>query len=190
MGDTTTTMIDHAKLACALVALAQGDLGALGELYDRHHQAVRSFLARATSNAADVDDLLQNTFLGAARIAGRYDGRDSSRAWLVGIAANLVQRRGRTLGQMVRLFRRFAAERPSVHDPRARIEARDGLSRVAAALERMSLSKRVVVLMAEVEGLSCQEIADALGIAIGTVWGWLHEARRELHAALSDEGTS
>jgi RNA polymerase sigma-70 factor (ECF subfamily) len=161
-------------------------LGALGELYDRHSQAVRAFLARATSNAADVDDLVQNTFLGAAQVAGRYDGRASCRPWLIGIAANLVQRRRRTLRQITHLLTRFAAQRPSARDPRPQSEARDGLHRVAAVLERMDPAKRVVVLMAEVEGLSCQEIADALGIAVGTVWGRLHAARRELRAALPD----
>jgi RNA polymerase sigma factor (sigma-70 family) len=176
--------------AAIITRLANGDLGALGEIYDRHQDRVRAFLARATSNAADVDDLVQNTFLAAARIAGRYDGRTSCRPWLIGIAANLVQRRGRTLGQTIRLLTRFAAERPTAHDPRARIEARDDLHRVMEAIERMNPAKRVVVLMAEVEGLSCREIADALGIATGTVWGRLHEARRELHAALSDEVTS
>ena len=65
--------------APVVARLARGDIGALGELYDRHQQAVRAFLARATSNAADVDDLVQNTFLGAAKIAGKYDGRASSR---------------------------------------------------------------------------------------------------------------
>jgi RNA polymerase sigma-70 factor (ECF subfamily) len=90
----------------------------------------------------------------------------------------------------MRLLTRFAAERPRAQDPRARIEARDSLHRVAEAMERMSPAKRVVVLMSEVEGLSCQEIADALGIAIGTVWGRLHEARRELQKALADEVSS
>jgi RNA polymerase sigma-70 factor (ECF subfamily) len=174
--------------AAIVARLAAGDLGALGELYDRHHEAVRAFLARATSNAADVDDLLQNTFLGAAHIVTKYDGRASCRPWLIGIAANLVQRRGRTMGQMLRLLTRFAAERPSARDPHPQIEARDGLQRVVEAIDRMSPGKRVVVLMAELEGQSCQEIADALGIAIGTVWGRLHEARRAIHAALSDEG--
>lgn len=187
---TITARVPGPNDAAILARLAQGDLGALGELYDRHQQAVRAFLARATSNAGDVDDLVQNTFLGAARIAARYDGRTSCRPWLIGIAAKLVQRRGRTLGQMMRMLTRFAAERPTARDPRPQIEARDRLHRVAEIIEHMNPTKRVVVLMAEVEGLSCQEIADALGTAIGTVWGRLHEARREIHAALSGEGPS
>jgi RNA polymerase sigma-70 factor (ECF subfamily) len=167
--------------------IGRGDLGALGELYDRHNHCVRAFLARATSNAADVDDLVQETFLGAARIAARYDGRASSRPWLIGIAANLVQRRGRTLGQIARLFIRVAGEHPSARDARPHLEARDDLRRVGAALERMDVAKRVVVLMVQVEGLTCDEVAGTLGIPVGTVWRRLHAARNELRMALREE---
>ena len=57
--------------------LAGGEIGALGELYDRYREPVRRFIARATSDAEDVDDLVHATFLAAAKIASRYDGRAS-----------------------------------------------------------------------------------------------------------------
>jgi RNA polymerase sigma-70 factor, ECF subfamily len=167
--------------------MGRGDLGALGELYDRHSHAVRAFLERTTSSSPDVDDLIQDTFLSAARIAKRYDGRASSRPWLIGIAANLVYRRGRTVGQLMRLLTRVAVDRPRPLDPRPHLEARDDLRQVATVLERMNVGKRVVVVMAEVEGLTCQEIADHLGIAVGSVWRRLNEARREIHRALHGE---
>jgi RNA polymerase sigma-70 factor (ECF subfamily) len=81
--------------------LARGESGALGELYDLHHAPIRRFLARATSDAGDVDDLLHGTFLTAAKTAGRYDGRASCRPWLVGIAARLLRRRHRALGRFM-----------------------------------------------------------------------------------------
>ena len=59
---------------------------------------------------------------------------------------------------------------------------------VERALRLISEAKRITLLMAEVEEMSCPEIAAALGIPIGTVWTRLHAARRELRAALgSDE---
>jgi RNA polymerase sigma-70 factor (ECF subfamily) len=167
--------------------IARGDLGALGELYDRHNQSVRAFLARATSNAADADDLVQDTFLGASRIAHRYDGRASSRPWLIGIAANLVQRRGRTLGQIARLFMRVAGEHPKARDARPHLEARDDLRRVGAVLEEMDVTKRVVILMVQVEGMTCDEVATTLGVPVGTVWRRLHAARDALRTAWRDE---
>ena len=55
--------------AALFEAIARGDLGPLGALFDRHHEGVRQFLLRAAPNAADVDDIVQETFLTAARAA-------------------------------------------------------------------------------------------------------------------------
>ncbi len=76
-----------------MTRLAKGEIGALGELYDRYHEPVRRFLVRATGGAEDVDDLVHQTFLAAARSAARYDGRASCRPWLVGIAVQHLRRR-------------------------------------------------------------------------------------------------
>ena len=68
-------------------------------------------------------------------------------------------------------------------DPRPALQARVD---VEQALAGISEAKRVALLLAEVEGLSCAEIAAALGIPIGTVWTRLHAARRELRHALGE----
>jgi RNA polymerase sigma-70 factor (ECF subfamily) len=165
--------------------LAGGDIGALGELYDRHHERVRRFVARATSDAEDVDDLVHQTFLAAARSAARYDGRPSCRPWLVGIAAQLLRRRGRAFGRLLAVVSSLRRSTATIEDPRPALQARSDVER---ALRRISEAKRVAFLMAEVEGLSCAEVAQALGVPIGTVWTRLHAARRELRQALEDGG--
>ena len=164
--------------------LAGGEIGALGELYDRYHEPVRRFVARATSDANDVDDLVHATFLAAAKSAGRYDGRPSCRPWLIGIAAQLLRRRRQSFGRFLAVLSSLRATRATSADPRRALQARSDVER---ALVRISAAKRITLLMAEVEGLSCAEIAAALGIPIGTVWTRLHAARRELRRAL-DEG--
>ncbi len=164
--------------------LAGGEIGALGELYDRYREPVRRFVARATSDAEDVDDLVHATFLAAAKSAGRYDGRPSCCAWLIGIAAQLVRRRRQSLGRFLAVLSSLRVTRATAHDPGRTLQARSDVDR---ALVRISAAKRITLLMAEVEGLSCAEIAAALGIPIGTVWTRLHAARRELRQAL-DEG--
>lgn len=165
--------------------LAAGQLGALGELYDRYQAPLRSFLARATRNAHDVDDLLQAVFLAAARSADRYDGRSSCRPWLIGIAAQLLRRRRQTFGRLVAVLSAFKGTQPKPSDPREVFQTRTDVER---ALAQLSEAKRITVLMAEVEGLSCGEIAEALAIPIGTVWTRLHAARRELRRALDAGG--
>jgi RNA polymerase sigma factor (sigma-70 family) len=165
--------------------LAGGDTGALGELYDRYCVRIRRFLTRATADAEDVDDLVHCTFLEAAKSAGRYDGRDSCSPWLIGIAAQLLRRRSRTFGRFFALVASLGHRQPTSADPRPVLAARTD---VARALLTISEPKRITYLMAEVEGLTCPEIAAALQIPIGTVWTRLHTARNELRRALeSDE---
>jgi RNA polymerase sigma-70 factor (ECF subfamily) len=164
--------------------LESGQLGALGELYDRHHAPLRSFIGRATRDAHDVDDLVHATFLAAAQSAQRYDGRASCRPWLIGIAAQLLRRRRRAVGRFVAVLTALRGSLQPASDPRPALQARSDVER---ALARLSEPKRVTLLMAEVEGLSCDEIARALDIPVGTVWTRLHAARRELRLAVDGE---
>jgi RNA polymerase sigma-70 factor (ECF subfamily) len=165
--------------------LASGDSGALGELYDRYQQRVRRFVAHATADAEDVDDLVHLTFLAAAKSAGRYDGRLSCRPWLIGIAAQLIRRRRRAVARFFAVVSSATGERPTQVDPGAMLQARSDVNR---ALLRISEAKRITLIMAEVAGLTCPEIAAALQIPIGTVWTRLHAARRELRQMLQEGG--
>jgi RNA polymerase sigma factor (sigma-70 family) len=163
--------------------LAGGEIGALGELYDRYQEPIRRFVARATCDAEDVDDLVHATFLAAATSAGRYDGRPSCRPWLIGIAAQLLRRRRQSFGRFLAVLASLRGVQATAADPRPTLQARSDVER---ALVRISAAKRITLLMAEVEGLSCAEIAAALGVPIGTVWTRLHAARRELRRALEE----
>lgn len=161
--------------------LAADDLSALGELYDRYQRPVRSYLARATADAEDVDDLVQATFLAAAKSAVRYDGSASCRPWLIGIATQYLRRRRRSFARFFAAIASLGANRRESLDPRGALHAKSDVER---ALATISESKRVTFLMAEAEGMSCAEIAAVLSVPIGTVWTRLHAARRELRAAL------
>ncbi|HTQ04755.1 MAG TPA: RNA polymerase sigma factor [Polyangiaceae bacterium] len=174
--------------AAALAALADGDVAALGVLYDRHHVNVLAFLIRATGSRPDAEDLLHATFVTAAKAAGSFDGRETCLPWLLGIAARIAYRHRRGLLRWRRALTRFrATEPPEVWDPARQLGARDRLSVLARALERMSERKRIVLLLAEVEGLSGEQIAQALGVPIGTVWTRLHHARNELRRSIEED---
>jgi len=164
-----------------MARLAEGDIGALGELYDHHQASIRRFLTRATSGADDVDDLVHTTFLTAATSAARYDGRAACRPWLIGIAVRLLRRRRHALGRWLSVMSALATLRRPNIDPRSALGTRGD---VARALAHLSEPKRVTLLLAEVEGLSCPEIAAALEIPVGTVWTRLHKARSELRQLL------
>jgi len=179
--------VPHASDPEIMARLASGETGALGELYDRYHERVRRFVALATSDAEDVDDLVQATFLAAGKSAARYDGRASCRPWLFGIAAQLLRRRRQRFRRWLGVLSSLSMAHSAVVDPRSSLQAKGEVER---ALAQISESKRITYLMAEVEGLSCAEIADVLGVPIGTVWTRRHAARRELRQAIEEQSES
>jgi RNA polymerase sigma-70 factor, ECF subfamily len=174
--------------------IGEGDLGPLGILYDRYHDDVRQFIARATSGGGDADDLTHDTFLTLSSIAARYDGRATARPFLIGIAAQLVRRRRRGVMRWARALASFAwsAGDAAPLTPESSAAGTEEMRRFEEALARLSDDKRLVFLLVEREGMSGDEVAAALEIPVNTVWTRLHYARSELRraCAASVEGSS
>ena len=165
--------------ADVLGRVGRGDVGALGELYDRHARALLGFATRCT-NAQDAEDLVQATFIRAARSAATFDGRTgNARSWLFGITAHLVQERRRSFARLARALLRFDVGAVTGSATSLPEEERNDLRK---GLDRLTETKRVVLLLAEVEGFTCEEIAAMLAVPVGTVWTRLHHARREMRA--------
>jgi RNA polymerase sigma-70 factor (ECF subfamily) len=158
--------------------MASGDLGPLGELFDRHHTSVRAFAERLLANPADAADLVQETFLTASRAAASFEPGAAAKPFLLGVAAQLVRRRRRSFARLRAMLEAFAhapmAPRATPEDDRATSEETVLLD---TAVARLSHDHREVVLMVDLGGLSGVEAAKALGIPAGTVWRRLHEAR-------------
>jgi len=173
----------------ALSALSQGQIGALGLLYDRYSGFVHDFVRRAASDDSDVEDVVQATFLSAAKTVASYDGKQTCRTWLVGIAGRILYRRRRGLSRWTRALRELSLrEADKYADPHQELCARDEVQRLSSALAKLSEPKRVVLILAEAEEQSCEQIARALQVPIGTVWTRLHHARRELKRLLDHAG--
>ena len=170
-----------------LATVASGQISALGRLYDRHHAAVLRFAARTCRSSADAEDVTHATFITLTRIAHTYDGRANCRPWMLGVAARHVAERRRSGARFHRFLTRLFDGQEAAPDPEPAMAARESLGEVARALDTMSVEKRVVVVLFEVEGLSGEEIAASLGIPIGTVWTRLHAARKDLAARLPKE---
>ena len=193
------TASDHARIGAssqerstdedALTALVQGDIGALGLLYDRYHTAVYAFVRRACTDESDVDDIVQATFLSAAKTVANHDPKQTCRTWLVGIAGRILYRRRRGLSRWSRALRELTLRDAHKYaDPHQELSARDEVHRLSTALAKLSEPKRVVLLLAEAEEQSCEQIARALQVPVGTVWTRLHHARRELRRLLDHAG--
>jgi RNA polymerase sigma factor (sigma-70 family) len=174
-----------------LLRIAAGELDALGELFERHERAVRSVLRRLGASAADVDDLVQVTFIDVMRAAPRFEQGLSARAWICGIAVMTSRRHRRLLRRAADRIRSLLPTPPSEsRRPDHAHEARETAARVEAALQRLTREKREAFVLLAIEELRGEEVAIALGIPVATVWTRVHYARKELRAHLADlEGT-
>jgi RNA polymerase sigma-70 factor (ECF subfamily) len=185
IGPKRTSHASALSDAALFEAMAQGELGSLGVLFDRHHEPLRQFLLRVTPNAADVDDIVQETFLTATNAAGSFDGRPSGLPFLIGIAVQLIRRRKRTFARLRALYDAFGAAPTSPKpSPEDRLHQAKEEARLQVAIGQLSEEKRLVLVMVEYNGLTGVEVAGILGIPVGTIWRRLHEARAELRHTL------
>jgi RNA polymerase sigma-70 factor (ECF subfamily) len=163
--------------------MAGGDLSPLGELFDRYHEPVKAFGERALDNRADAADLVQETFLTAARAAASFAPGSGAKPFLIGIAAQLARRRRRSFARLRARLEAFGRAPAAPHKtPEDDLVLGEEAALVDAALARLSHEHREVVLMVDLGGLTGVQTAKALGVPAGTVWRRLHEARAELRA--------
>ena len=160
------------------------------EAYDRYFRAIYLYVA-ARLGTGPAEDIAAETFAVAFGQRDRFDpARGGLRPWLFGIATNLVARYRRAEARHYRALAR-ARDMPSAgsYEDRvvAKVAARRLLPQLLAALAALSQGERDVVLLVAVSQLSHEEVAQALGIAAGTVGSRLSRARKRLHAAISQE---
>jgi RNA polymerase sigma-70 factor (ECF subfamily) len=169
-------------------SLVGGDLRALGLLFDRFEPDVKRLIGRMNVPAADIDDLVQLTFLDAARSAANYDDRWPVRSWLFGIALMIVRRHRRSVAQIAARVGRWAREKDAMAPARPDDLAENRELALVAdrALSRLTQKKREVFAMVVLEGMPGEDVAEALGIPVATVWTRLHHARRELRTILKE----
>jgi RNA polymerase sigma factor (sigma-70 family) len=173
-----------------IAKIAAGDLSGLGILFARYEGMLRRFMGRFGVRAAEIDDLVQLTFLDVVHAAAAFDGRPSIRNWLMGLAAIRVRRHRRTMARMAEVLWSWAQEPVcAAPTPAERLELAEAAARAKRALARVSAKKRQVFAMVVFQGSSSEEVARALGIPVGTVWTRLHHARRQVRQHLAKEGT-
>ncbi len=161
-----------------------------------HLDAMYSVALRLTRSPSDAEDLVQDAVLRAYRFFDRYEPGTHAKAWLLRILTNTFINRhrrrvrerevleedgGQVAGQRtvgVDLMRRLG-------DPAGETERRLLAAEIRLALERLPEEQRLMVLLADVEGLSYREISEVVGCPIGTVMSRLHRARKRLQGVLA-----
>lgn len=144
----------------------------LAQLVQVHGRRLRNFIRRRVGNAADVDDLVQDTCLEALRCLGRYQGHSRPETWFFGIAMNLV-----------RSHYKHAYARPRFEDESAGADIQDDLSedpldtlarhqeidRLLKLVEELPEPSSTVLTLVFDERLTYEQAAHRLQIPIGTV---------------------
>ncbi|HXE57127.1 MAG TPA: sigma-70 family RNA polymerase sigma factor [Gemmatimonadales bacterium] len=147
---------------------------------------------RLTRDPARAEDLVQETMLRAFRAWDRFTPGTNARAWLFAILRNGFINEYRRMRREPRMVELDAAEPGSIHDavadtdPEGRFFSRIVDEQVLAALDDLPPDFREVVVLSDVEGLPYAEIAELLGVPVGTVKSRLFRARRLLQRALYD----
>jgi len=177
------------EVATVAAANDEADAAAdrLGTLFDAHHQRLYRLARRLSRSADEARDLVQDTFLRAARAPASVPAAASAEeAWLVRVLVNLCRDRWRQTANRERLDRATAPTGIESADPEAAFVAR---SVVWAALATLDPRRRAVLVMHELEGSPVEVIARTLGVTSVTVRWHLSKGRRQLAAAIRGEGS-
>ena len=168
-----------------LAQVVSGNENGLRELYQRHSAVMLRLLRRLTSDTGIAEEILQESWLAVWRSAENYRGSASVRAWLLGVARRQAHNRLRRVSPaMVDID---SAPEPADHATDVEGEVLAVMDRhvILAAMDRLPDTHRTVVVLALVEELPYPDIAEVMGIPVGTVKSRMSKARKLLSAELS-----
>jgi RNA polymerase sigma-70 factor (ECF subfamily) len=172
------------EIELELIAKAQqGDRQAFSELVRCHRKGVINVVYRMCGDANLAEDAAQEAFIRAWQHLPNYKPRSPFRNWVYRIATNAardVLRRERETVDIDELALATSGE-----GPEATTEREERGERVREAVLALPPASREVLVLREYEGFSYREIADALGIPIGTVMSRLNYARNHLRKSLA-----
>lgn len=171
-----------------IVRAQRGDGGAFRELVERHRRRAFAIAIGLVRDEEDASEIVQEAFFRVYRGLPAFNGAASFFTWLYRIVKNLS----------IDLMRRPAWQRELAleevdagfdacldeADPGDMLRRREIAERIEAALEALPPYHRGVILMREVEGMSYEEMAEAMGVSKGTIMSRLFHARKKLQRAL------
>lgn len=173
---------------------AAGDEDASALLVAEHHRMVFGLASHLLGDRDEALDLTQEVFLRVFRTIHRFRGQSALRTWIYRITVNQVRNRQRWWrrrhqGDQVSLDAHLQrcgdlALRTDAAAPDRMFASHELAGRLRAAIERLPFEQRTAIVLRELEGLSYEEIAFSLGLAIGTVKSRLTRARQALRAEL------
>ena len=171
--------------------LQAGNERAFELLVAQYERPIVRFLYRYLGNSEEAKELCQDVFLKIFRGIPHFQNNCSLKTWIYRITLNTVLNEKRRWYQ--RLKDRFTGLESvaktrwdSIPDPEMSLTMSERCRSVSLALRNMRSDHRAILILRDLEGLSYQEIAAALGLAMGTVKSRLARARQEMKDALQD----
>ena len=179
-----------------IVRAQNGDAKAFRRLVERHQRRAYAIALGLVRDSNDAHEIVQEAFLRVYRGLGSFQGGSSFFTWLYRIVTNLaidlIRKPGRKDAELVdNQAVDEDADFPLVSridgaDPINVMRRREIAARIQAALDALPPYHRGVILMREVEGMSYEEMAQAMGVSKGTIMSRLFHARQKLQKALAD----
>lgn len=172
---------DEARL---LTRARDGEVEAFAEFVRRFERRVRAVLGRLLDDERDVDEAAQDTFVQAWRNLDRFRGDAAPFTWLYRIAVNealqRVRRKRLDTRPLPDVEEAPASPMPGARGPDDQAEEQEELAFLAARIRALDFDLRAPLVLRDVEGLSNQEVADALGLTVPAAKSRIHRARMQL----------
>jgi RNA polymerase sigma-70 factor (ECF subfamily) len=177
---------------------AAGDESASAELVAEHQRTVVQLATNLLGDREEALDLSQEVFLRVFRTIHRFRGHSSLRTWIYRIAVNQARNRHRFWRRRHRADQVSLDQHVAAHGdvfsglgptPERVLAQKELAERLRAALDKLPFDQRTAIVLREVDGLSYEEIAYSLELAVGTVKSRLTRARQALRADLRDART-
>ena len=162
-----------------------GDADALTALYRRHADGLFGFVLRLAGDRMVAEEILQDTLLAVWRAAGGFEGRSRVRTWLYGVARRQAHNRLRVVRPVEASLADVGELTSAEPGPEELALASVERDRVLAAVDQLGLVHREVVVLTFVAAMSQAEIAEVVGVPVGTVKSRLHHARAALLRSLA-----
>lgn len=168
-------------------ALCRGDEQAFSEVIRRFQGPVYSLLIRMLGNEDDAEELLQVTFCRVHQYRDHYDPTRPLVTWIFTIASNLAKKEWRRRSRWVQVNEEMVnLTSPASTAPHFESGRRELKASLEEAIDRLPPHYREPFLLREDQELTYEEIADVLGVRIGTVKSRINRARAQLRESLSE----
>jgi RNA polymerase sigma-70 factor (ECF subfamily) len=181
VNDEETAMISRCQ---------QGDQRALKEIFDKYHKRVYRIAYGVVRQREEALDIVQEVFIKLFRSIKNFKGRSQFYTYLYRMVMNTAIDHARKAGkQFISSLDEEGSFEPSDNvekGPERVLLQKELEERVKLAMDKLPAEQKAALIFRDVEGLSYQEMAEAMGCSIGTVMSRLHYGRKRIQELLKD----